>query len=106
MGVGLMVVGFAFAAAVVALALYVVSGTGASAGKLSVLIVLVKIAISLIQILTQLESPLQLQWPASFAWFVNLLKAFSFECAPRCCFAWNAFSRVATSQACDHCCVH
>ena len=82
MGIAWVVVGFVMAAVVVAVALYIVSGANASTGKLSVLIVLAKIAITLIQILTQLESPLQLQWPGNFAWFVNLLKVFSFEYAP------------------------
>ena len=79
MGIAWVVVGFVMAAVVVAVALYIVSGANASTGKLSVLIVLAKIAITLIQILTQLESPLQLQWPGDFAWFVNLLKVFSFD---------------------------
>jgi hypothetical protein len=82
MGIAWVVVGCLMAAAVVGVALYTVSGANASTGKISVLIVLAKIAITLIQILTQLESPLQLQWPGNFAWFVNLLKVFSFEYAP------------------------
>ena len=59
--------------------LYFISGVNGSKGKLATIVVLGKISITLCQILTQLGVALQLEWPATFDWFINLLKVFSFD---------------------------
>ena len=87
--------------------LYFVSGVDSSHGNLHTVIVLGKIAVSMVQILTQVGTALQLEWPQSFRWFVDLLKVFSFDflgapsaattalflCLPPA--AWHAHSRPA-----------
>jgi hypothetical protein len=60
-------------------ALYIVGGMGGSAGKIQILIVFGKIGITLIQILTQLEVALALEWPQTFKRFINMLRVFSFD---------------------------
>ena len=93
--------------------LYFASGVSSTAGKMTVIITLAKIGISLVQvsnshthpdlciafvptarrstktqtsfallqyqILTQMGSALQLKWPGSFTWLLDLLKVFSFD---------------------------
>jgi hypothetical protein len=59
--------------------LYWVSSTHAETGKLAVMHTLGKIAISLAQVLTQLEFSLSVTWPATFRWFIDLLKLFSMD---------------------------
>ena len=59
--------------------LYWVSSFDATAGKLTVLLSLLKVGLSLVQILSQLAAPLQLQWPATFQYLIDLLKVFSFD---------------------------
>jgi hypothetical protein len=59
--------------------LYWVSSFDATAGKLTVLLSFLKIGLSLVQILSQLAAPLQLQWPATFQYLIDLLKVFSFD---------------------------
>jgi len=65
--------------AAVTVGLYVVSSVDSEAGKMTVIVTLGKIAIGLVQVLTQLEFCLQLSWPDSFRWFINLLKVFSMD---------------------------
>ena len=48
-------------------------------GDIAVIHTLGKIAISLVQVLTQLEFSLSLVWPKSFRWFIDLLKVFSMD---------------------------
>jgi len=59
--------------------LYWVSSFDATAGKLTIILSLWKIALSLVQIISQLAAPLQLQWPPTFQYFIDLLKVFSFD---------------------------
>jgi hypothetical protein len=59
--------------------LYFVASFDASAGRLTVLVTLGKITVSLIQVLTQLEFTLQLTWPAEFRWMIEYLKFMSFD---------------------------
>jgi len=59
--------------------LYFVASVDATAGKMSVIITLGKIAVSLIQVLTNLQFTLDLTWPDVFLAFVNMLKLFSFD---------------------------
>jgi hypothetical protein len=59
--------------------LYKMSSTGSANVKLIVTITLGKIFVSLIQILSQLEFTLQMEWPKEFKWFIEYLKLFSFD---------------------------
>jgi hypothetical protein len=52
---------------------------GLSTAKLGLLVPLGKIAVSVAQILTQLEFSLDLRWPITFRWLVQLLKLFSLD---------------------------
>jgi hypothetical protein len=61
-------------------ALYIVGGMGAgNAGKIQIIIVFAKIGITLIQILTQLDVALALEWPDTFRHFINILRIFSLD---------------------------
>jgi hypothetical protein len=61
-------------------ALYIVGGMGAgNAGKIQTIVVFGKIGITLIQILTQLDVALALEWPDTFKRLVNLLRIFSLD---------------------------
>ena len=73
------VLGGVVAVVVVTLVMYWVSASHAETGKVAVLHTLGKIAISLVQVLTQLEFSLSLVWPPSFRWFIDLLKVFSMD---------------------------
>jgi len=59
--------------------LYFVASFDASAGKLTVIVTLGKITVSLIQVLAQLEFTLQLTWPAEFKWLIDNLRFMSFD---------------------------
>ena len=59
--------------------LYWVSAEHAETAKMGMIVTLGKIAVSLIQVLTQLEFCLDLQWPEMFRHFVAFLKLFSFD---------------------------
>ena len=59
--------------------LYFVASFDASAGKMTVIVTLGKITVSLIQVLSQLEFTLQLTWPAEFKWLIEYLKFMSFD---------------------------
>jgi hypothetical protein len=59
--------------------LYWVSSFDATAGKLTIILSLCKIGLSLVQIISQLAAPLQLQWPPTFQHFIDLLRVFSFD---------------------------
>ena len=91
-------------------ALYFVSGVDASQGKIHTMIVLGKIAVSMVQILTQVGTALQLEWPATFRWFVDLLKVFSFDFLGfiniGCLTGYTYFEKVRqthdTAVICDH----
>ena len=52
---------------------------GLSTAKLGLLVTLGKIAVSMVQILTQLEFSLDLRWPITFRWLVQFLKLFSLD---------------------------
>jgi len=69
----------AVAVAFVTGVLYWVSSFDATAGKLTIMITLGKITVSLIQIISQLEFTLQIQWPDEFKALVELLKFMSFD---------------------------
>jgi hypothetical protein len=81
------VVATCFALALITLVLYFVSGVDASkelflglnAKTLRVGVTFGKIAISLIQITTQLGIAFQVQWPPWFQGFLSFLKLFSFD---------------------------
>jgi hypothetical protein len=60
------------------LVLHFVSGFSASNAKMHTIQVLGKIAITLIQILSQLGVALQLTWPPVFLWVLSWFKLFSF----------------------------
>jgi hypothetical protein len=63
---------------VVAFLLFFISTVDTSRVSLSIM-VFGKIAITLMQILTQLEVALELNFPPVFKWFINLLNLFSFD---------------------------
>lgn len=73
------IMGFVMVIALATAALWFFSGVSEVHGRLHTVIVFSKIAIGLVQIITQLEVALQLQWPPIFRWFVDLLKIFSFD---------------------------
>jgi hypothetical protein len=52
---------------------------GLSTAKLGLLVTLGKIAVSMVQILTQLEFSLDLRWPITFRWLIQILKLFSLD---------------------------
>jgi hypothetical protein len=60
-------------------ALWLFSGPSETFGTMHTIIVFVKITISLVQIVSQLEVALTLRFPDVFRWFVDLLKVFSFD---------------------------
>jgi hypothetical protein len=57
-------------------ALWAVSAVDSEAGKAAVVVTCVKIAISLVQVLTQLEFALDLVWPGSFRYVLTFLAIF------------------------------
>jgi hypothetical protein len=60
--------------------LYQLSSPGTDAvGRMSAMITLSKVWIGLVQIVSQLEFSLEVDWPAAFDWFVDLLKLFSLD---------------------------
>eukprot|EP01044_Picomonas_judraskeda_P007032 COSAG03_NODE_734_length_6051_cov_2.406250_2_plen_400_part_00 len=66
----------------VTMGLYVVSSVDGETGKMAVLVTLGKIAVGLIQVITQLEFCLQLIWPITFRWYVCTLRSSPFvSCA-------------------------
>ena len=71
--------GAAIAVALVTLVLYWISALHGTVTKTAVLLTLGKIGVSLVQILTQLEFCLNVAWPITFRWFVDLLKVFSMD---------------------------
>jgi hypothetical protein len=80
MHVAWLIIGTVLVVALVTGLLYHVANfDGNKAGKVAVITTLVKIAIGLIQILTQLEFTLELRWPPYFAWLLHLLQIFSFD---------------------------
>ena len=70
--------GTAIAIALVTQTLYWMSALHGTT-KFHIVVTLGKIAVSLIQILTQLEFSLDVSWPLEFRWFVDLLKVFSMD---------------------------
>lgn len=79
--------------------LYLVSVEGSSSGKISALVTLAKIGISLVQVLTSLQFTLRVQWPVFFLVFLNLLKVFSFDLLGfvdvGCVSSYTYYSKVA-----------
>ena len=74
------VLGIALVFGLVTAVLYALGQVGdLSTAKLGLLVTLGKIAVSMVQILTQLEFTLDLRWPISFLWLVQLLKLFSLD---------------------------
>ena len=71
--------GAAIAVALVTLVLYWISALHGTVTKTAVVITLGKIGVSLVQIITQLEFCLNVAWPMTFRWFVDLLKVFSMD---------------------------
>ena len=76
-----LVLGSILAFGLVTAVLYVVGMFGGElpAEKLGLLVTLGKIAVSMVQILTQLEFCLDLRWPITFRWLVQFLKLFSLD---------------------------
>ena len=67
-------IGGIFSLGLVTSLLYFVGGIEPHHGKLTVAVTIGKIIIGLLQILTQLEFTLELQWPGIFGWLIHLLK--------------------------------
>eukprot|EP01051_Picozoa_sp_SAG22_P007043 SAG22_NODE_482_length_9931_cov_9.247254_6_plen_405_part_00 len=72
-------IGTVFVGCMATATLYFVSGVDSNAGFMHTIITFGKIAISLVQILSQVDIALQLQWPAIFRRFLDLLRIFSFD---------------------------
>jgi len=73
------VIGAIIAIASVTTVLYWISALDGTATKTGVMLTLGKIGVSLVQVLTQLEFCLEVSWPETFRWFVNLMKFFSMD---------------------------
>ena len=73
------VIGTIIAIASVTTVLYWISALDGTATKTGVMLTLGKIGVSLVQVLTQLEFCLEVSWPETFRWFVNLMKFFSMD---------------------------
>lgn len=58
---------------------WVSSVQGTQAGRMTVIVTIGKIAISLAQVLTQLEFSLNVRWPVTFRWLIDLLKVLSMD---------------------------
>ena len=75
-----LVLGSLLAFGLVTAVLFVVGMFGElSTAKLGLLVTLGKIAVSMVQILTQLEFSLDLRWPITFRWLIQILKLFSLD---------------------------